>query len=143
MTESSAPLIEQLRDRIVSSLHRGRLHGGDRLPSLRTLSRYFDADPRAISAAYRVLEGEGLVEIRGRSGIYVAEQERLGATGVLSETGRWVAGIAAEAWKRRVTLSDLPELIRRCTASVPLIAAFVESTEDHMLRSPLSGQRQS
>ncbi|HXG71562.1 MAG TPA: GntR family transcriptional regulator [Gemmatimonadaceae bacterium] len=122
-----------LRDRIVSGLHRGRLHGGDRLPSFRQVAEYSGADPRVVAEAYRVLEGEGLVTIRGRSGVYVAEQERLGEGAVLSETSRWMASVAAEAWKRRITLPDLPEMVRRCTGSVRLRTAFVESTEDHMV----------
>lgn len=30
----------------------------------------------AVAKAYRVLEREGLVEVRGRSGVYAAPQER-------------------------------------------------------------------
>lgn len=121
----------RLRDRIISGLHRGRLHGGDRLPSVRTVAENSGADHRIVASAYRSLEAEGLVDIRGRSGVYVAEQERLGS-GLLSETGRWLAGVFAEAWKRQIAVPSLPELIRRCSSSVELHAAFVESTEDHM-----------
>jgi len=117
----------------VSGLHRGRLHAGDRLPSFRKVAEYSGADPRVVADGYRALEREGLVTIRGRSGVYVADQERLGEGQVLSETSRWMASVAAEAWKRRIAVPDLPEMIRRCTSSVQLRAAFLESTEDHMV----------
>ena len=114
-------------------MHRGRIHGGDRLPSFRQVAEYSGVNPRIVADAYRALESEGLVSIRGRSGVYVADQERLGEGQVLSETGRWMASVAAEAWKRRIALPELSEMVRRFTGSVPLRAAFVESTEDHMV----------
>jgi hypothetical protein len=89
------------------------------------------SDHRVVADAYRTLEAEGLVEIRGRSGVYVAEQERVGGL-MLSETSRWLASVMAEAWKRGIMSSALPEMIRRCTESGRLRCAFVESNEDHM-----------
>ncbi|HLL84192.1 MAG TPA: hypothetical protein VK420_16130, partial [Longimicrobium sp.] len=82
--------------------------------------------------AYRALEEEGLVEVRGRSGVYVAVQERIGGM-LLSETSRWLAAVMAESWKRGIMIPQLPELLQRCTRSVALRCAFVESNEDHML----------
>jgi len=128
-----ASITIHLRDRIVSGLHRGRIHGGDRLPSFRQVAEYSGVNFRIVADAYRTLEDEGLVSIRGRSGVYVADQERLGEGKVLSETGRWMASVVAEAWKRRIALPELSEMVRRFTGSVPLRAAFVESTEDHMV----------
>ena len=125
-------LVDQLRDRIVGALHLGSLHPGDRLPSIRDVSQELAADHRAVAQAYRVLETEGLVEVHTRSGVYVAEQERLGGE-MMGETARWMAGVLTEAWRRRITIPGLPELVRRCTAVVRLRCACVESTEDEML----------
>lgn len=125
-------VLVRIRDQIVSGLHRGRLRGGDRLPSIRDMAQTTGADIRAVADAYRMLESEGLVRVRGRSGVYVAEQERLGGM-LLSETSAWLAGVMAEAWKRQIMVPSLPEMIRRCTESVQLRCAFVESTEDHMV----------
>ncbi len=124
-------LREQLRQRVVSGLHTGRLRRGDRLPSLREVSRELGVDHRAVARAYRELESEGLVQIRGRSGIYVAGQERLGGE-LLQETWRWLAGMLTEAWTRRWTLPGLPEMVRRCTAARRLSCACVESNEDQL-----------
>lgn len=124
-------LKERLRQRVVSGLHTGRLRRGDRLPSLREVARELSVDHRAVARAYRELEEEGLVRIRGRSGIYVAGQERLGGE-LLEETWRWLAGMLTEAWTRRWTLPGLPEMVRRCTAARRLSAACVESNEDQL-----------
>jgi DNA-binding transcriptional regulator YhcF (GntR family) len=132
MPPPESDLTARLRDRIVSGLHRGRLRGGDRLPSLREVAEEFGADHRAVAAAYRTLESEGLAEVRGRSGVYVAEQERIGGL-LLSETGRWLATVMAEAWKRQIMIPELPDLLRQCAGSSALRCAFVESTEDHMV----------
>ena len=133
MTTTEKPSVTgRIRDRIVSDLHRGRLRAGDRLPSIREVVQETGVDHRAAAEAYRVLEEEGLVEVRGRSGVYVAAQERIGGM-LLSETSRWLANVMAESWKRGIMIPQLPELIQRCTRSVPLRCAFVESNEDHML----------
>jgi DNA-binding transcriptional regulator YhcF (GntR family) len=121
----------RLRDQIVSSLHRGRLRAGDRLPGIRQITQESGIDHRAVTAAYRRLEAEGLVEIRGRSGVYVAEQERVGGN-LLSETTRWLAGVLAEGWKRQIAVANLAQLIHRATQSKHLLCGFVESNVDHM-----------
>ncbi|MBA4159853.1 MAG: GntR family transcriptional regulator [Gemmatimonadetes bacterium] len=127
--ESESDLTHRLRDRIVTALHLERLHTGGRLPSIREVSRETGVDARIVTRAYRTLEAEGLVEVRGRSGVYVAEQERLGDE-LLSEMARWMAGVLTEAWKRMIKIPDLPEFVRRCTASVRLGCACVEANED-------------
>ena len=128
---STATIIDRLRDRVVNQLHLGHLHAGDRLPGMRDVAAEYGVDHRAAAKAYRILETEGLVEVRDRSGVYVAPQERFGGE-MLEETKRWMAGVLADAWKRRITIPDLPELVRRCTATVRLRCACVESDEDHL-----------
>ena len=123
-------LTTQLRDRIVIAMHVGRVHAGDRLPSIREVARETGVHARAVAKAYRVLEREGLVEVRGRSGVYAAPQERWGDK-LLAETARWIAGVLVEGWKRDIPMQDLPELIRKCIRSVRLNAVCVEGSEDH------------
>lgn len=121
----------RLRDQIVGRIHIGQLHSGDRLPSYRELSGGWGVDHRVIARAYAELEQEGLVEVRGRSGVFLAPQEKI-AGEMLPETARWVAEeVLAEAWKRRIKIPELPEFIRRCTSSVKVRTACIGSTEDH------------
>lgn len=129
--DSLGELTARLRDRIVGGLHRGHLHAGDRLPSYREVGRAMGVYPSKAADAYRALEAEGLVEVRPRSGVFVASQER--PTGdLLAETQRWMAGVLTEARKRGIKIPEYHELVRRCTASVRVRCACVESTEDAM-----------
>ena len=119
-------LTDRLRDRLLNALHVGRIRPGDRLPSIREVARDTGEDHRAVAASYRVLQEEGLVEVRGRSGVYVAQQERLGGE-LLAETARWLAGVMTDAWRRQIPLAELHDLLRRCTAQTRLRVACVES----------------
>jgi DNA-binding transcriptional regulator YhcF (GntR family) len=131
MAKPIMSLLKRLRNYIVARLHTGHLHPGDQLPSYRELSERWKIDHRRIARAYRALETEGLVEIRGRSGVFLREQERIGGE-MLPETARWVATeVLTEAWQRRIKIPELPGFIHRCTAWVKLQTACIESTEDH------------
>jgi DNA-binding transcriptional regulator YhcF (GntR family) len=124
-------IVRRLRDRVVGELHLGRLHAGDRLPGVRELAEEFGVGVRTVVRAYRSLESEGLVEIRSRSGVYVAPQERFDGE-VLEETATWLAEVLVEALKRRITIPNLPEFVRRCTATIHPVVVLLESTEDHL-----------
>ena len=126
---ADARLVDQIRNRIVGEMHLGHLRPGDRLPPVRELSRELGVDHRAVGAAFRALEGEGLVEVRGRTGAFLARQERLGGE-LVEETAGWLAGVLAEARRRRVGIPEFPEFVRSCTARVHLRCAFIESNED-------------
>ncbi|MDQ3605614.1 MAG: winged helix-turn-helix domain-containing protein [Gemmatimonadota bacterium] len=126
-----AEFTNRLRDRFVVALHQGRLRAGDRLPSIRDLAREYDQDHRAVARAYRALEAEGLVEVRTRSGVYVARQERAGGE-AQAEMARWMASVLTEGWKRRIPVSAIAERIRLGTTTAQLRCACVESTEDAM-----------
>lgn len=124
-----ARLRRQIRDRIVSGIHAGRYDVGDRLPTYRELGEGLGANLRVVQAIYHELEEEGLVEVRGRSGVFVAPQERIGGR-VLAETARWMVDVLTGARQRQITLPEFPDLVRRCTAYRKLECACVESTED-------------
>lgn len=122
-------LVEFLRDRVVGGLHRGTLRGGDRLPGVRETARDTGLDARAVARAFRELEAEGLVEVRGRSGVYVAPQEWPDGK-MLPETTRWMAGVVVETWRRMIHIPDFPDFVRRCTSAARFRCALVESVED-------------
>lgn len=130
-TWTDRQLTDLLRGRILGAIHTGRLDTGDRLPSYRAVAEETGADLRAIARAYGVLESEGLVEVRGRSGVFLAGQNRVGGR-VLAETARWIAGVLGQARTRRIRVPDLSEFVRECTATARIRCAFVESTADQI-----------
>ncbi|HEU0298022.1 MAG TPA: GntR family transcriptional regulator [Longimicrobium sp.] len=122
-------LTDRLRDRIVSALHLGHLHAGDRLPSIRQVAAETGANGRAVARSYRVLEAEGLVEVRDRSGIFAARQPRVGGV-LLEETAQWAARVLVEGWKRGIALPDVPAFLGGCATGRRVRCAFVESCRD-------------
>lgn len=122
-------LTTSLRDHLVGGLHIGHILGGDRLPSIREVARARGEDPRKVARAYRALEHEGLVEVRGRSGVYAAAQQEVGE-GLLEETAEWLASVLLEAWRRRIDLAELPRVLRRFAAGSAARFALLDSCDD-------------
>ena len=120
-----------LRGRILSGIHGGHLEAGDRLSTYREISKETGLDLRAVARVYGALAGEGLVEIRGKTGVFVAPQERLGGR-VLEETARWMVGVLRDAWTRQIQLPHVPDFVRECIATVEVTCACIESTEDQI-----------
>lgn len=126
---SRSDVRQYLRDHIVGAIHLGQLRSGDRLPSVRETANQLGKNERTVRAAYAALEEEGLVEVRGRSGVFVAQQEIVGCKAT-EETARWLSSVIAEAWRRRVGVVGLPALIERFTRSRPVRCALVDEVED-------------
>jgi len=120
-----------LRERIFSGLHLGALREGDQLPTVRDLARELAVDPRAVLAAYRQLEDEGLVELRARSGAYVATTAR--RTGErLPAVDTWVVAVVVEALARGIPAGVFVERLRRALSGGQLRAACLECNVDQL-----------
>lgn len=130
--KSKAELIQHLRDQIVGMMHVGQLHSGDRLPSIRELAAEWKRNPRTVAAVYDALVEEGFVEVRGRSGVFVAPQEVL-VGDLREETAGWLSGIVAEGWKRRFSAAGVVKVLQRCTTSVRIRCGLVELVEDSIV----------
>ena len=122
-------LVEVIRRRVLAGIRSGLLARGDRLPSTRDLSREFSADPRAILAAYRQLAVEGLVEMRPRSGIYLATQTG-GSQLVPGLAESWLVEVFAQGIGRDMPAVDLPEWMRRSVETLRMRAAVFAPTAD-------------
>ncbi len=70
-------LYEQVADQVGSLINSGALGPGDRVPSLRAMSRKFKVSIATVMQAYMQLEGKGLVEARPQSGFFVREPHGL------------------------------------------------------------------
>lgn len=119
-----------LRYRIVGLLHVGKLKRGDALPSIRRVAHETGTDHRAVAAAYRALEAQGMVEIRRGSGVYLAGEG--GSTEMEAGAERWLGDVLLEGWSRRVPRAELAGQVERVAAS-RVRCACIESNEDHLV----------
>ena len=63
---------ERHADTIAQLIHSGALRPGDRVPSVREASRTRGISPSTVFEAYYLLEAQGLIHARPRSGYYVS-----------------------------------------------------------------------
>jgi DNA-binding transcriptional regulator YhcF (GntR family) len=127
--EGSEALETSMRARIAAAKYLGTLQPGDRLPSIRDVARWTGMNHKTIRRVYQSLERAGLVEVRDRSGIYVAgTPSPLNGGG--DEMEEWVGRLLVEAADRGLRAGELPRLLLRWSASRPLRCACVESAED-------------
>ncbi|HEY9898383.1 MAG TPA: PLP-dependent aminotransferase family protein [Pantanalinema sp.] len=81
-------LYRSIADDVARLIGNGTLRPGDRVPSIRALSRQQRVSPSTINQAYLLLERKGLIEARERSGFYVSAKGHAEAKpfSVLSQT---------------------------------------------------------
>ena len=72
-TAGSEPLYQQLAAQVREGVARGKLRPGEKLPSVRELSRRLVVNPNTIARVYTELEREGVLHTRQGSGVFVAE----------------------------------------------------------------------
>ena len=75
-TQSSSVLYEAVASDISSLISSGTLAPGDRVPSVRHLSRQRRVSISTVLQAYAVLENRGMIEARPQSGYYVRAPQR-------------------------------------------------------------------
>ena len=71
-TSSRTPIYRQLTHQIREAIARGKLEPGEKLPSVRELSRCVVVNPNTIARVYTELEREGVVNTRPGLGAFVA-----------------------------------------------------------------------
>ncbi|MCA9230663.1 MAG: GntR family transcriptional regulator [Planctomycetales bacterium] len=75
-TTSRTPIYRQLIDQARTAVARGQLRPGDRLPSVRQLSRELVVNPNTVARAYTELEREGVLVTQQGRGAFVAEPQQ-------------------------------------------------------------------
>jgi len=69
------PIYRQLIEQVREAVARGRVQEGERLPSVRQLSKQLVVNPNTIARAYTELEREGLVHTRPGLGVFIASHQ--------------------------------------------------------------------
>jgi GntR family transcriptional regulator len=67
------PIYRQLMEQIREAAARGRLEAGERLPSVRQLSKEIVVNPNTVARAYMELEREGVLHTRPGLGVFIAK----------------------------------------------------------------------
>lgn len=70
--DSPVPPYEQLRLGVVAQVRSGALTAGTKIPTVRALAAQLGLAPNTVARAYRELEGDGVLETRGRLGTFIA-----------------------------------------------------------------------
>lgn len=107
------PVYAQAAHQVRRLIASGDLRPGTTLPSVRRLAEDLGVNLNTIARAYRLLEGEGFLVIRGRSGVTVAApaaEVEHSAHAILMEQMRTTLARLRQAG---VTTDDLLEVVRR------------------------------
>ena len=72
-TSSRTPIYRQLIEQVRRAVARGTLRPGDRLPSVRQLSRELVVNPNTVARAYTELEREGTLLTQQGRGVFAAQ----------------------------------------------------------------------
>lgn len=112
-TQHAAVLYESVATEISTLIHSGTLGPGERVPSVRRLSRQKRVSISTVLQAYQVLENRGLIEARPQSGYYVRTPLRSAAEPAVSKPPRTPQLVGVHALVSRVLDDALqPELVQ-------------------------------
>jgi DNA-binding transcriptional regulator YhcF (GntR family) len=122
-------ILDTLRGRVLRGIQAGTLRAGDRLPTSRELATEFGVDYRLVIASYKRLEAEGLVQLRPRGGVYLAEGG--GSRGGIPPLPEgWLAELLTEGLAREIPGPALHEWLRRSLETLRLRCVAVTTTGD-------------
>ncbi len=128
MSPNRDELTDLLRRRLLAGLRVGTLTHGSRLASSRSVAAELAVDPRLVMAAYRELAGEGMVELRPRSGIYVAV--RTSSDGAPVPSQEWLVDLLGAAIERDVAAADLARWLQLALETLRLRAVVIAVSAD-------------
>jgi len=73
ISERAGPLYLRIVDALAADINRGRLRGGQSLPTHRAIAKALDIDLTTVTRAYAEARQRGLIEARVGRGTFVAE----------------------------------------------------------------------
>ena len=104
---SEVSVREQLVAQISLGIVSRDLRAGDRLPSTRELARRFEIHPNTVSAAYRELAEQHLVEFKKGSGVYVREKTSVAGDEPKTELDGLIARFMLEAKAHGFSVAEI------------------------------------
>ncbi len=74
--DQTRPIYLQIMEEIKREIARGRLKGGEKLPSVRDLAKEIEVNPNTVARAYLELEREGVLVSKRGQGTFVTEDNK-------------------------------------------------------------------
>lgn len=111
---SPTPLYDQIATRVRIAVAAGELKAGESLPSVRQLANRLRVNPATVVQAYRMLEGEGFVELKQGAGTFVREvaSNRRAATRG-DQARRLVREMLGDAARLGISAPEIGEALRQ------------------------------
>ena len=138
-------LYQQLAEDLRTSIQQGSFQPGDRLPGVRQLSRQRNLSIATVISAYRLLEDQGVLESRQRSGFYVRAQVtcRIPQPRLVMDTPRPAPVTGQDMVLQLIKAANNPSVVQ-LGAAVPapeflptraIEQALIRSARQHRVRS--------
>lgn len=111
---SSRPIIRQVVEQIHWQIVSGRLHAGDRLPSIRELSKQLGINPTTVTRIYSEMANTGVIVLRQGQGAFVAEQSaapRVAPDDARRKVGELACTMLVEGLKHGMTKREIDEIV--------------------------------
>ncbi|MEV7280291.1 GntR family transcriptional regulator [Streptomyces sp. NPDC093111] len=103
---------EQLRAQISESARSGELPVGYKLPTVRGLAEDLGLAANTVAKAYKALEGDGVIETRGRNGTFVAAASDAASRLAATAAAAYVTEARRLGLSREAAESAVAEAIR-------------------------------
>jgi GntR family transcriptional regulator len=106
--DNSTPQFEQLIEQIKAAVTAGVLKPGEALPSIRQLANDLGLNSKTVAKAYKLLERDSIIEVKGYRGSYVHPKAKANCKFNLQEwTLRKLSETVAELREAGVTDSEI------------------------------------
>ena len=106
--DNPLPQFEQLIEQIKAAVTAGVLKPGDSLPSIRQLANDLELNSKTVAKAYKLLERDSIIEMKGYRGTYVHPKAKANCKFNLQEwTQRKLGETVAELREAGVTDSEI------------------------------------
>jgi len=109
----SQPLYEQILDQVRSSIAKGEIGLGDKMPSVRELAQELRMNPNTVMRAYQELERDGLTEKRRGQGTYVTSSPERVQTFRTDLAAKYIDAFVSQMASLGLSWDDVEDYIRR------------------------------
>ncbi|PYI53893.1 GntR family transcriptional regulator [Paenibacillus flagellatus] len=109
----SQPLYEQILDQVRSSIAKGEIGLGEKMPSVRELAQELRMNPNTVMRAYMELERDGLTEKRRGQGTFVTSSAERVKTFRTDLAARYIESFMAQMESLGMTWEDIEDYVRR------------------------------